>query len=335
MLTPYQLEKATEWLADELPHAAVHKLLGGDRGLEQVPEPADRRAALLDALRLKGGSDGSYLGRARRALEKLREYAASKGMTDGGLPASAVFVNRLLTWVDAAAVAANRGSQGGTTVRDSVRGGLLILANHFGLDIDVTSIVAEAAAPPGKKRRRERRSGSLPIKFYCHFEAIAAAAQDSPQRFFARSFLVAMLFASLRLVDTLRACVMSDSTDAVIAILAKFSKDGAPLDVYLYPEGFLGPWLWWPAHRRALVGRPYVLPEFKAERKHAGDAFFLTAWEAPGRVASKPHAVTTFKALAAAPPLLMGPEQLSALGIAGERLTLIQPPCRRGQDNGY
>ena len=41
----YQLEKAAEWLADELPPSAVHRLLGGDRGLEQVPEPADRRAA--------------------------------------------------------------------------------------------------------------------------------------------------------------------------------------------------------------------------------------------------------------------------------------------------
>jgi hypothetical protein len=76
----HRLEKAAGWLADERPPSAVHALLGGGRGLEHVPEPADRRTALLDALRLKGGSDRSYLGMARRALEKLREFAAWKSV---------------------------------------------------------------------------------------------------------------------------------------------------------------------------------------------------------------------------------------------------------------
>jgi hypothetical protein len=67
----YKLDRAAEWLADELPPSASHHLLGGDLGLAQVPDPADRRAALLSALRLKGGADGATLGKARRALELL------------------------------------------------------------------------------------------------------------------------------------------------------------------------------------------------------------------------------------------------------------------------
>ena len=113
-----------------------------------------------------------------------------------------------------------------------------------------------------KKRRRERRSGSLPIKLYCHFETLAASSEPSPARFYARSLLVGGLFSRLRLVDVLRARVLEvDGQPSVIMVLTSFSKDGAPLDVYLPAEGFLGPWVWWPEHLAALRGREYILPD--------------------------------------------------------------------------
>lgn len=37
----YRLDKAAEWLADELPPASVLHLLGGERALLQVPDPAE------------------------------------------------------------------------------------------------------------------------------------------------------------------------------------------------------------------------------------------------------------------------------------------------------
>jgi hypothetical protein len=78
----YRLDRAAEWLADELPPASILHLLGGERGLQQVPDPAERRAALVGALKLKGGADGSSLGKARRALETLRAYAVETDQPD-------------------------------------------------------------------------------------------------------------------------------------------------------------------------------------------------------------------------------------------------------------
>ena len=297
-----------------LPPEAVFELLGGQRGLEQVPELDERRAVLIETLRHKGGSDGSSLGNARRALERLTLYALEQGQSDGGLPASAVFVNRFLKWVDERALASARGSQGGTTVRQGVRTGLLFLAQHLKVAIDVQSVVAEAAAPPGKKRRRERRAGSIPIKLYCHFEEQAASAVASTARFYARSLLIGALFSSLRMVDALRAYVGDHDDPSVIMIVTAFSKDGEALDVYLPAEGFLGAWGWWPEHREALLGRPFLLPAFKATRGHAGDVRFAT--DVSERVTSKPHVERSFRALAALEPLGLDDAAWRALGLS-------------------
>ena len=110
----------------------------------------------MDVLKLKGGADGSSLGNARRALARLRLFAFERGRSDGGLPASPVFLNLFLKWVDERALSAGRGSQGGTTVCSGVRSGLLFLERHLGVPVPVSSIVAEAAAPPGRKRPAAR-----------------------------------------------------------------------------------------------------------------------------------------------------------------------------------
>jgi hypothetical protein len=313
----YKLDRAAVGLANELPEAAAFTLLGGELGLAQVPGHDDRRAAILSALRLKGGADGASLGKARRALELLYVYADERGVAEP-LPASEVFLNRFLVWVDERATAAARGTQGGSTVRDSVRAGLLLLA-AFGCDLrGVKSLVVEAAAPPGKKRHRERRAGSLPIKFYLHFEVLAADSVASPARFYARSFVVAMLFASLRLVDVLRARFVVAPPDAdgcpVVMIITSFSKDGSPLDVYERAEGFLGPWAWWPEHMAALAGKSYVLPRFSAPRGHAGDVT-ADGCALLERVAPKEHAIKSLKALAALPPLACDAATWKAWGI--------------------
>jgi len=269
--------------------------------------------ALVATVKLKGGADGAVLGNARRSLERLREFALERGLPDGGLPASPVLLNRFLIWVDAKARSANRGSQGGATVRDGVRSGLLFLARHLGLPISIGSVVAEAAAPPGRKLRRERRSGSLPIKVYCHFEELAASPVDTPARFFARSIVLG-LFSSLRMVDILRACIGPLEDLQCVMLVTSFSKDGAPIDVYLPAEGFLGAWAWWPEHRAALLGRPYLLPAFAAPRGYAGDVRYASDFLVDGRVAPKAHAVRSLYVLSSEPPLRMGQERWSELG---------------------
>ena len=95
----------------------------------------------------------------------------------------------------------------------------------------------------------------LPIKFYCHFEALAVSSSiDTTARDFARSLLLGWLFSRLRMVDTLRGCFAEASPDRdadgtyIVMIVVPLSKDGYPIDIYLRAEGFLGPWPWAEEH---------------------------------------------------------------------------------------
>ena len=67
----HKTTNAAEWLAGILPKEDADQLLGGSLGGAQVPDPAERRIAQVEALRSKAGSDGAALGKARRAFEKL------------------------------------------------------------------------------------------------------------------------------------------------------------------------------------------------------------------------------------------------------------------------
>jgi hypothetical protein len=320
-LQDYKRDKAANWLASSLPQSLVDHMVAGSAGVEvacrQVPDPAQRRLGLVSTFLFKAGPDGSALGKARRALEELVLFAP-----EAALPASAILLNRLLAHVDAAARKRKRGSQGGATVAWAIRSGLVTLA-ALGFPLDVGHISVDAGAPPARKAMRQRRAGSLPIVFYLHFEMLAASLVDSFARFYARSLCIAWLFASLRMVDVLRAAATASGVDTdgalIIQILTSFSKDGAPLDVYLRAEGFSGPWPWAPEHLAALNGRPYVLPAFKAAARHAGDITHATSWASTPRprVTSSAHALTSMLALAALPPLSFTKEQMAKMGLKG------------------
>ena len=100
----------------------------------------------MEALKSKAGSDGAALSKARRAFEKLSEFARERGVPNHGLPANAVFVFTFLRWIDAKALQKGTGTQGGAHVSASTRAGLLILADHFGLQIAVHTLVPSDAA---------------------------------------------------------------------------------------------------------------------------------------------------------------------------------------------
>ena len=81
---------------------------------------------------------------------------------------------------------------------------------------------------------------------------------------------LAGLFASLRLVDMLRATFhkaepMADGT-YVVLVVSSFSKDGAPIDVYVPAIGFMGPMTWAQEHVESLAGKPFVLEAFTSTR---------------------------------------------------------------------
>ena len=306
----YKSNNAAEWLADILPKQDADRLLGGSLGASQIPDPAERRIALVEALKSKAGSDGAALSKARRAFEKLSEFARERGVPNHGLPATAVFVFTFLRWIDAKALQKGTGTQGGAHVSASTRAGLLILADHFGLQIAVHTLVAEAGVPTGKKRCRPRQSASLGVQFYCHFELQARATTDSPERSFVRSICLAGLFASLRLVDVLRATFhkaepMADGT-YVVLVVSSFSKDGAPIDVYVPAIGFMGPMTWAQEHVESLTGKPFVLEAFTSTSKNAGKIEHAISLK--GRVMPADHALKSLKTVAAKGPLCMTEE---------------------------
>ena len=231
-------------------------------------------------------------------------------MPNHGLPATAVFVFTFLRWIDAKALQKGTGTQGGAHVSASTRAGLLILADHFGLQIAVHTLVAEAGVPTGKKRCRPRQSASLGVQFYCHFELQARATTDSPERSFVRSICLAGLFASLRLVDVLRATFhkaepMADGT-YVVLVVSSFSKDGAPIDVYVPAIGFMGPMTWAQEHVESLAGKPFVLEAFTSTSKNAGRIEHAISLK--GRVMPADHALKSLKTVAAKGPLCMTEE---------------------------
>ena len=153
---------------------------------------------------LKAGSDGSSLANARRAWSAFLEYAGELKLPDCGLPATSALVASFLR-SESRRAASGTGAQGGTTVANLRRVGLLWLHEKLGFPIDVDNIVAMGAANPGQLRahrraapssHKKKQAGSLPIKAYAQFEELATATLESPTRFFARSFVSFSLFHS-------------------------------------------------------------------------------------------------------------------------------------------
>eukprot|EP00965_Chrysotila_dentata_P252941 6210969-Pleurochrysis_carterae.AAC.1 len=263
--------KQAEALIAELPEIILVHFFEGAEGLEQVPDREDRRQALYQTLVRHGGPEGSNLGNARKALEKLRLYAQEKGVKDQGLPAKSVFVNAFLNWVDKGARESNNSSRGGVTVSTSVRAGLLFLNNHLAAPIACGKMV-DAAVPRQSKSARPRQAATWPIKVYCHLEALAASPVSDSfpaiARTFVRSIVAGACLSSLRLVDVLRGHFrrvpdMADGTP-VISVESSWSKDGAPIQSFSPAIGFLGPLLWWPEHLLDLEGKPFILESFSA-----------------------------------------------------------------------
>jgi hypothetical protein len=99
----YKTTAVANWLADVLPKEHADRLLGGSLGAIQIPDPAERRIAPVEALESKAGMDGAALGKARRAFEKLSEFARERQRPNHGLPATSVFIFTFLRWADAKA----------------------------------------------------------------------------------------------------------------------------------------------------------------------------------------------------------------------------------------
>ena len=303
------------------PPSVLAALLGGEAAVAQVPSREERLKLTAAAVALRAGPDGGSLESATRAWTAFAAFALARGLPDHGLPASAALVASFLSHEGAKA----SGSQGGSTVANSRRVGLLWLAEKLGFAIQVDNVVVLAAGNPDQVRKRRRtdpvnfrkkKAGSIPIKVYCLFESLASQPVESPTRFFARSVVAFSLLMSVRAVDALRTVLDPDEThpDTVISGWSYFSKDGEAMRTFAPASGFLGPLKWWPAHARAVaaIGRPF--PKWDIPWGGKGSVRTATGPPLPF-VMPKAHLVKSLAACMTAPPLGLTESQVSELGL--------------------
>ena len=312
----YRKRDAASWLASCFSPELRDYVLGGPLAVLQTPCEASRDEALTQLLVLRSSSEGAALGKVRRALKALAEFAGSNY-----LPASSLLLNRCVTSASIAALSAATGSQGGASVAASLRSGFKD-AQILGLPVQADTLLLDAAAPPGKKQRRERRAGSIPIKWYGAFEFWAANLKPSVYRLVLRQILLTWLHARLRMVDVMRATVSLAGRAAdgcpVVMIVTSFSKDGAPIDVYFRAEGILGRFEWITEHvaelaRLGISG--FAIPAFRCEAKRSGQIDAALEVVLPARTASKPHAIAALKAFTCQVELGADADVWKALGV--------------------
>ena len=314
-------KRAVEEFVALAPRTVLLSLLGGDSAVAQVPCPAERAALLESAVSLRAGPDGGSLEAAARAWVAFTAFVRARDLPNHGLPASAALVASFLVQEGTNA----SGSQGGASVANSRRVGLLWLKEKLGFELDVDNVVVLAAGNPSQMRERRRadpvknrkkKAGSIPIKVYCLFEHLAAQPVESPTRFFARSVVAFSLLMSIRAVDALRTVIELDEHDPdhVISGWSYFSKDGEPMRTFAPATGFLGPLTWWPAHAKAVAaaGRPF--PKWDIPWGGKGSVRKAVGPPLP-YVMPKAHLAKSLADCMTAPPLGLTPDQVKELGL--------------------
>ena len=306
-----------------MPPSVATALLGGKLAEEQLPDLEARDALIREAVALKAGPDGATLGNAVRAWSAYVAFAASENVPNQGLPGSAAFVASFLR-SEAARAAAGRGSQGGTSVPNSRRVGLLWLQEKLGFQLPMDSIVVLAAANPSQIRahrradpvnRRRKQAGSLPIACYLQFETLASSPISSPMRHFARSMCAFSLAMSVRAVDALRTVAIDDEDDPALTMSgwSYFSKDGEPMRTFAPASGFLGAYTWWPEHAAAVRdSRPFP----KWEQPYGSGGRITEARGDPlPFVMPKSHMVASIEACLKQVPLKLSTAEFKSLGL--------------------
>ena len=222
---------------------------------------------------------------------------------------------------------AGRGSQGGTSVPNSRRVGLLWLQEKLGFQLQMDSIVVLAAANPSQIRahrradpvnRRRKQAGSMPIACYMQFETLASSPISSPMRYFARSMCAFSLAMSVRAVDALRTVGIEDKDEpaSTMSGWSYFSKDGEPMRTFAPAAGFLGDYTWWPEHAvEVRTTRPFP----KWEQPYGSKGRVTEARGAPlPFVMPKAHMVASIKACLMQAPLRMSAAEFESLGLTAQ-----------------
>ena len=334
------LESELDALIPLLPEETVLSMLGGERGMAQVP--AVRRAEhLRRRLRARAGASGERIARCRLLLGRVRKYAATvlglpESQWDAAVfPMTAALGHEIIhdAHVTALAEGTKKGSaKGGATVGNGVRADLVRAAQVLGWPIECDKEAWQTAAPLASVGC-SKKAGTLPLAAKCQLEwfadgnlpeSITGTARTACQ-FYSRSLLTGGLDVGVRIAEGVRVHFSPDATNPedVVCGVASMGKDGAPIEIYSVAEGFLGVYEWWPAHLRECLELGQVFPEW--ERPHGSKGCITRAGRLTHFLAEPDRVRGALPALLSLPPLAYSGAELEKMNLKGHSLHASNP----------
>jgi hypothetical protein len=308
-------------------------MLGGERGMRQVPDPTKRDAQVRRMLTARAGTDGAAVKAVRAMLRDARLLGhetfslTGSDLGEACFPMSSAMAHELIASAHAKATAKATGAQHGATVGDRMRATLIFAADRLLWPIDVPRAALVAAAPKAKAVGKKKKAGVLPIAAKCQLEAIARDPLThlahltwearAVVTFYARSFLAAGIDQSVRIAEGVRVELWPDETEPshVMRGHAYIGKDGSPIDLYAPAEGFLGEYDWYVEHLRLCLTIGQVFPAWGMPKGSKGEISKSSGFA--GGVAQKRHVRAAFKAMLTLPPMRFTGAKITAMNIQG------------------
>ena len=287
----YIVEREVEILVPLLPIPVRMHVLGGPKGMSQVPGVKQQTAYISRTLTARAGTDGKKVADTRLALRVIRLYGLEvlghMNETErdealfpvGGM--SATLVHELIHREDARAKYEAKGKKGGVSIGPRFRDTLIFMAEKllWPMDADRATIYSAAPKATGGSTAGTDKAGTFPLAVKIHLERIAryGAPDLSPLAnkactFYCRTLLVANFDQSVRVGESIRVELMPDEEDPdwVIRGTAWMGKDGAPMNLYAPAEGILGPYEWYRDHLKEVIDNGQVYPLWTKTRRSGG-----------------------------------------------------------------
>jgi len=326
-----------------LPAQVLHTMMGGDLGMQQVPDVSRRKQMLMAMLLERAGSEGDRIAGLRSLLRVIRAYSiahhGARTLQEADLrcfPMSAALAHEIISGEHTRATAAASGSQGGMSVGNHVRDALVFASEKMLWPIEVPRVVLQSAAP-APKARVTRKAGTIPLAVKCHLEAIARdgppASIVGPTRdviqFWARSLLAAGIDQSVRVAEGIRVELSPDSSepDTVMYGMAYIGKDGSPLEIRAPAEGFTGPYEWYPEHLEATLTLGQVFPAWVKPWGSGGS--ILNAGPLKPAVAERADARKAFREVLKLEPLCYTDNEIKDWNLQGHSAHASPPEWAR------
>ena len=308
-------------LADRLPEEMQLRLAGGPQAVAQMGGTVAAAAMAAAVLRTNAGRDGGKLYECLKAIAYIEGFARAKGQP--AWPVSTGLAWLLVAGEHVRATRDAKGKRGGASVGDRLRG-LFIFMNKIRMPIEVDKVVLASAAPaPSSAGNNDGSAATIPPLWWCQIEHVAAGSGASPQRFWARSILLAGLGVSLRVADGVRvklAMGLGPHGEDVVVVDAKLpsssaSKDGISILAFATTEGLLGPLTWAPSHVRDCAELGQVFPAWDGPRGCQGN--FALATSLKREVVNPSKIMRPLAAVVADAPACVSAEEMEEVGARG------------------